>query len=462
MAHEIGLSSVSPPKLVRFWLIKTEGLRRDYCVGGVAIPALDGVTLTIGRGEFVAVMGPSGSGKSTLLHLLGCLDSPTDGRYWLDGQDVSLLDRDQRAAIRNSQIGFLFQSLNLLPRMTAIENVEAPLQYARVPAAERRRRAEECLRAVELRERANHCPSQLSGGEQQRVAIARALVNKPALVLADEPTGALDTRNSRQVMSILQRLNRKEGVTIVLVTHEPEVAACAGRLVTLRDGRVISDERWLADSLAQKTSGGEREGRTRVVLSATTEDIQTASDLKLLNVEQTPPPPRATPPASGSPSTDVSQPAEAEARLRATPPSPAPSPSALSPPSRDDSPAAWGSPSTRSEPGRELFLRGPSPSQRFDDGVRLGGVRLRKHDARPVWPCLLPPPAAIWLGEYAWFLARANFLTYGTGWVAAAGAGSMPLFTTIAATRTSLEFLRASRAPVADGPIRQTRQHNED
>jgi putative ABC transport system ATP-binding protein len=257
IGHGVGLSSLSPPERAHSWLIETEGLRRDYCVGGVLIRALDGISLTIGHGEFVAVMGPSGSGKSTLLNLLGCLDTPTAGRYWLDGRDVSLLDRDQRALIRNSHIGFIFQSLNLLPRTTALENVEAPLQYARVPAAERRRRAEERLRAVELLDRAQHYPSQLSGGQQQRVAIARALANNPSLVLADEPSGALDTQTSRDIMRILQRLNREEGVTLVLVTHEPDVAAYASRLVTFRDGRVITDERLPADPMPQETSGGE-------------------------------------------------------------------------------------------------------------------------------------------------------------------------------------------------------------
>jgi putative ABC transport system ATP-binding protein len=237
-------------------LIVTEGLRRDYSIGGVVIPALDAVNLTIWGGEFVAVMGPSGSGKSTLLNLLGCLDTPTAGRYWLDGRDVSLLGRDQRAMIRNREIGFIFQNFNLLPRTTALENVEAPLQYARVPAAARRRRAERRLRMFGLLERAQHYPSQLSGGQQQRVAIARALANIPSLLLADEPTGALDSETSREIMTILHRLNRKDGVTIVLVTHEPEVAAVASRLVTLRDGRVINDERLPAGPMPHETPGG--------------------------------------------------------------------------------------------------------------------------------------------------------------------------------------------------------------
>ena len=224
-------------------LIETEGLRRDYRVGGVIIRALDAVSLRIERGEFVAVMGPSGSGKSTLLSILGCLDTPTAGRYWLDGRDVSGLSRDQRAMIRNSEIGFIFQNLNLLPRTTALENVEAALQYAGVPAAGRRRRAEECLGALELLDLAQHYPSQLSRGQQQRIAIARALANNPSLLLADEPTGALDTQTSREILTLLQLLNQRGGVTIVLVTHEPEVADYASRKVTLRDGRVTTDER---------------------------------------------------------------------------------------------------------------------------------------------------------------------------------------------------------------------------
>jgi len=228
-------------------LIETEGLRRDYRVGGITIRALDAVNLTIDRGEFVAVMGPSGSGKSTLLNLLGCLDTLTAGRYWLDGRDVSGLSRDQRAMIRNREIGFIFQNLNLLPRTTALENVEAALQYARVPAAERRRRAEERLRALELLDLSQHYPSQLSRGQQQRVAIGRALANNPSLLLADEPTGALDTQTSREILALLQLLNLRGGVTIVLVTHEPDVAACARRKVTLRDGRVTTDERLRSD-----------------------------------------------------------------------------------------------------------------------------------------------------------------------------------------------------------------------
>jgi putative ABC transport system ATP-binding protein len=223
-------------------LIVTEGLARDYRLGPHVVHALRGVSVSIERGEFVAVMGPSGSGKSTFMNILGCLDTPTGGRYLLDGVDVGRLDRDARARIRNSRVGFVFQQFNLLPRTTALENVELPLLYAGVGARERRRRARERLAAVGLAERESHQPSQLSGGQQQRVAIARALVNDPAVLLADEPTGNLDTRTSAEILTLLQRLNRG-GITVVLVTHEPDVAAHAGRILTFRDGRLLRDER---------------------------------------------------------------------------------------------------------------------------------------------------------------------------------------------------------------------------
>jgi putative ABC transport system ATP-binding protein len=200
-----------------------------------------GISLSIAPGEFVAVVGSSGSGKSTFLNLLGCLDRPTRGLYRLDGRDVGGLGADQRAVIRNRQIGFVFQSFNLIPRMTALENVELPLFYADVALGEQRRRARQALDAVGLAEREGHLPSQLSGGQQQRIAIARALVNGPALLLADEPTGNLDTETSREIMGIFRDLNRERGLTIVLVTHEPEVAACAGRVIAFRDGRIVSD-----------------------------------------------------------------------------------------------------------------------------------------------------------------------------------------------------------------------------
>jgi putative ABC transport system ATP-binding protein len=223
-------------------LIEVEDLRRHYRLGVRRVPALDGVTLTIERGEFVAVMGPSGSGKSTFLNILGCLDTPTEGRYWLDGHDVGGLDDDALACIRRHKVGFVFQNFNLLPRTTALANVEVPLLYARVPVAERHRRAEARLRAVGLAARAQHYSSQLSGGQQQRVTIARALINNPLVLLADEPTGALDTETSREILTILQGLNH-DGLTIVLVTHEADVAAYARRIVLFRDGRIVADGR---------------------------------------------------------------------------------------------------------------------------------------------------------------------------------------------------------------------------
>jgi putative ABC transport system ATP-binding protein len=221
-------------------LIEVEGLSRTYHIGEVTVPALQGVTLTIRRGEFVAVMGPSGSGKSTFMNLLGCLDRPDAGRYRLAGEDIGRCDADRLAAVRNRSIGFVFQNFNLLPRITALENVELPLIYARVPAAERHRRARECLARVGLAERAQHLPRQLSGGQQQRVAIARALINDPPLLLADEPTGALDSHTSLELMALLQALNAT-GITIVLVTHEHDIAAFAGRVIHFRDGRIVED-----------------------------------------------------------------------------------------------------------------------------------------------------------------------------------------------------------------------------
>jgi putative ABC transport system ATP-binding protein len=222
-------------------LIVTEGLTKDYRLGPHTVHALRGLTIEIERGEFVAIMGPSGSGKSTFMNLLGCLDSPTAGRYVLDREDVAGLSRAELARIRNGKIGFVFQTFNLLPRTSAIENVELPLIYAGLPARARRERARERLAAVGLADRADHHPSQLSGGQQQRVAIARALVNDPAVLLADEPTGNLDTRTSVDVLVLLQQLNR-QGITIVLITHEPDIAAYATRVLTLRDGCLLRDE----------------------------------------------------------------------------------------------------------------------------------------------------------------------------------------------------------------------------
>jgi putative ABC transport system ATP-binding protein len=222
-------------------LIKVRDLWRVYELEGSSVAALCGVSLDVAHGESVAVMGASGSGKSTFMNVLGCLDAPTRGVYRLDGLDVARLSPDARAEIRNRRIGFVFQSFNLLPRTSAIENVELPLVYAGVDAAEQRERAAEALRAVGLAGREQHLPNQLSGGQQQRVAIARALVNRPSLLLADEPTGNLDTRSSREIMELFQRLAVEQGLTLLVVTHEHDIAAFTRRTVTFRDGAVISD-----------------------------------------------------------------------------------------------------------------------------------------------------------------------------------------------------------------------------
>ncbi len=224
-------------------VILIEDLHRVYTMGETEVRALDGVSLSIGRGEFVAVMGPSGSGKSTFMNIVGCLDRPTSGRYVLEGVDVSSLDRDARALIRNDKIGFVFQNFNLLPRTSALENVELPLLYSRkhrLSDAGQLERARAALGHVGLAERWDHTPAQLSGGQQQRVAIARALVNEPTILLADEPTGNLDSRTSDEVMEIFQKLN-DEGRTVILITHEPDIAEYARRVISFRDGRLVGD-----------------------------------------------------------------------------------------------------------------------------------------------------------------------------------------------------------------------------
>ena len=236
-------------------VLRLEGVHRIYRTGEVEVHALRGVSLEIARGEFVAIMGPSGSGKSTLMNILGCLDRPTRGRYWLEGTDVSTLSRDELADIRNRRIGFVFQSLNLVPRTSALENVELPLVYAGVPVPEQIERARAALASVGLSEKEKSLPSQLSGGQQQRVAIARALVNRPTMIIADEPTGNLDTHSSEEVIEILQRLNQDSKLTILIVTHEADIAHHAQRLIELRDGRVrrdahIQDPRQATDILA--------------------------------------------------------------------------------------------------------------------------------------------------------------------------------------------------------------------
>ena len=227
-------------------VISVRDLVKTYHVGEVTVRALRGANMDVEAGEFIAVTGPSGSGKSTLMHILGCLDRPTSGQYFLDGKDVSRMSKDELAMVRNRKIGFVFQGFNLLSRTTALDNVELPLLYnggSRMKAVERHKRAMDALSAVGLGDRSHHYPNQLSGGQQQRVAIARALINQPSIILADEPTGNLDTRTSIEVMGIFQRLNIERGITIVLITHEMDIAEYGTRLVRFRDGRIQVDQK---------------------------------------------------------------------------------------------------------------------------------------------------------------------------------------------------------------------------
>ena len=233
---EIGAAAQAVP------VVQTEGVEKVYAMGDVKVHALRGISLRIDPGEFIAVMGASGSGKSTFMNLVGCLDRPTAGRYLLRGQDVSRFSRDQLAQVRGREIGFVFQGFNLLPRTSAVENVELPMLYQGISGRERRDRATQALEQVGLGDRVDHTPAQLSGGQQQRVAIARALVNQPTLMLADEPTGNLDSRTSLEVMGLFQDLNDR-GLTVLLVTHEPDIASHAKRVVVFKDGHVVDDRR---------------------------------------------------------------------------------------------------------------------------------------------------------------------------------------------------------------------------
>jgi len=237
-AGSAGRPSTPPSDAV----IRLDRVHKIYRTGSVEVHALHGISLDVHRGEFVSVMGPSGSGKSTMMNIVGCLDHPTRGQYYLDGMDVSTLSRNDLADVRNGRIGFVFQAFNLIPRTTVLENVELPLLYAGIPTTERMRRVREALAAVGIPEKERSLPNQLSGGQQQRVAIARSLVNEPSIILADEPTGNLDSRTSVEVMEIFQRLNREQRMTILIVTHEPDIAQFSGRIIQFKDGRIHRDQ----------------------------------------------------------------------------------------------------------------------------------------------------------------------------------------------------------------------------
>src|SRR3989454_8352840 len=248
-------------------VIRLERIHKIYHMGDIEVHALRGVSLGINRGEFVAIMGPSGSGKSTMMNIIGCLDHPTKGQYFLEGSDVSKVDKAGLADIRNKSIGFVFQSFNLVPRTSALENIELPLIYGGIPAGERMRRARAALAEVGLADRERSMPNQLSGGQQQRVALARALVNNPSLILADEPTGALDTRTSVEVMEIFQRLNKERNLTVIVVTHEPDIAQYGKRIIQFRDGRIhrdysVENRKDAKEVLQQLPSEGEDEDET--------------------------------------------------------------------------------------------------------------------------------------------------------------------------------------------------------
>jgi len=255
-------------------VIRIDRVSKIYQTGDILVHALRGLSLTIHRGEFVAIMGPSGSGKSTLMNIIGCLDRPTRGKYFLEGVDVSTMGKAQLADVRNQRVGFVFQSFNLVSRTSALENVELPLLYAGVSSGERKRRAREALAIVGLSERERNMPNQLSGGQQQRVALARALVNNPSIILADEPTGALDTRTSVEVMEIFQRLNRERNLTVIIVTHESDISLYAERVIHVRDGRIASDEsvkdRWDAAEVL----------RTLPVVSTEIDDLESIEEEK--------------------------------------------------------------------------------------------------------------------------------------------------------------------------------------
>ena len=223
-------------------VVEAKELKRIYHMGEVEVPALDGVSFKIRRGETVAIMGPSGSGKSTLMNILGCLDRPTSGSYQLDGVDVANMDEEELAAVRSRKVGFIFQSFNLLPRISALDNVELPLRYAGMGAGQRRARAIEALQSVGLGNRLNHRPNELSGGQQQRVAIARALVNRPSIVMADEPTGNLDSKAGKEIIDLLLEFNSQRGVTLIIVTHDPEIGRQAQRVIQIRDGQIANSE----------------------------------------------------------------------------------------------------------------------------------------------------------------------------------------------------------------------------